>query len=125
MSKRLFNSISLSLSIKSIYLILESIFDFSSFLFEILSIDFLRRSYSFFLIKSSSKRDLRFSRVSIGRLLRLTFLFFLSMGSYAQTYIKLNGATSLIGIPGIGIEVPVSKIIICDLCLLEIFKLFK
>ena len=39
----------------------------------------------------------------------LTFLFFLSIGSYAQTYIKLNGATSLLGIPGIGIEVPISK----------------
>ena len=39
----------------------------------------------------------------------LTFLFFLSIGSYAQTYIKLNGVTSLLGIPGIGIEVPISK----------------
>ena len=39
----------------------------------------------------------------------LTSLFFISFGSYAQTYVKLNGATSLLGIPGIGIEVPVSK----------------
>ena len=43
------------------------------------------------------------------RLKLFTFLFFLSVGSQAQTYIKLNGATSLLGIPGIGIEVPVSK----------------
>ena len=43
------------------------------------------------------------------RLKLLTFLFFLSVGSQAQTYIKLNGATSLLGMPGIGIEVPVSK----------------
>ena len=43
------------------------------------------------------------------RLKLLTFLFFISVGSQAQTYIKLNGATSLLGIPGIGIEVPVSK----------------
>ena len=43
------------------------------------------------------------------RLKLLTFLFFISVGSQAQTYIKLNGATSILGVPGIGIEVPLSK----------------
>ena len=39
----------------------------------------------------------------------LLFLFFFSYNVYSQTYIKLNGATSLVGVPGIGIEVPISK----------------
>ena len=37
-------------------------------------------------------------------------LFYItSLSSYSQTYIKINGATSLLGIPGVGVEVPVSK----------------
>ena len=39
----------------------------------------------------------------------LLFLFFFSYNVYSQTYIKINGATSLVGVPGIGIEVPLSK----------------
>ena len=35
--------------------------------------------------------------------------YIISLSSYSQTYIKINGATSLLGIPGIGIEVPISK----------------
>ena len=39
----------------------------------------------------------------------LLFFFLFSYNVYSQTYIKLNGATSLVGVPGIGIEVPISK----------------
>ena len=39
----------------------------------------------------------------------LLFFLLFSYNVYSQTYIKLNGATSLFGVPGIGIEVPISK----------------
>ena len=41
----------------------------------------------------------------------LILIILLSSSSfcYSQSYIKLNGATSVLGIPGIGIEVPLSK----------------
>ena len=41
----------------------------------------------------------------------LILIILLSSSSfcYSQSYIKLNGATGILGIPGIGIEVPLSK----------------
>ena len=39
----------------------------------------------------------------------LIFLLLISYNNYSQTYIKLNAATTVFGVPGIGVEVPVSN----------------
>ena len=45
----------------------------------------------------------------MNRALILIILLSSSSFCYSQSYIKLNGATGILGVPGIGIEVPLSK----------------
>ena len=39
----------------------------------------------------------------------LFILLLISYSIYSQTYIKVNAPTTVLGVPGIGVEVPVSK----------------
>ena len=39
----------------------------------------------------------------------LLFSFFISNNIFSQTHVKLNAPTTIIGIPGLGIELPISK----------------